>query len=95
MRFLRELWALSAHDLDVSRVMQGLYQRWVDLTTRNLMQMNPELGRPRAQRRALLIISLVDGLSLFHGATGLDHPAVSGIERELKDLVLALARRTD
>jgi len=94
-RFLRELWALSAHDLDVAAAMQGLYQRWVDLTTRNLLQMNPALGRPRAQRRALLIISLVDGLSLFHGATGLDHPAVTGIDRELKELVLAMARTSD
>jgi AcrR family transcriptional regulator len=95
MRFLRELWALSAHDLEVAAVMQGLYQRWVDLTTRNLLQMNPALGRPRAQRRALLIISLVDGLSLFHGATGLDHPAVTGIDRELKELVFALVRADD
>jgi hypothetical protein len=38
------------------------------------------------------MISLVDGLSLFHGATGLDHPAVAGIDRELRDLVLAMTR---
>jgi hypothetical protein len=53
---------------------------------------NPELDRGRAQRRALLIVSLVDGLSLFRGATELDHPAVRGIEAELRDLVRALAR---
>jgi AcrR family transcriptional regulator len=92
MRFLRELWALSAHDADVARVMQGFYQRWVDLTARNILGINPDLGRARAQRRALLMISLVDGLSLFHGATGLDHPSVTGIDRELRDLVLAMTR---
>jgi AcrR family transcriptional regulator len=94
MRFLRELWALSAHDPDVDAVMQGLYRRWVDLTASNLMLINPALGKSRAQRRALLIISLIDGLSLFHGATALDHPAVHGIEREVSELVLAMAQGT-
>jgi AcrR family transcriptional regulator len=91
-RFQRELWALAAHDPAMARVMNGLYRRWVDLTARNLLQLNPALDRARAQRRALLLISLVDGLSLFHGATALDHPAVRGIEEEIRELVRALVR---
>jgi hypothetical protein len=59
------------------------------------MRINPSLDRGRAQRRALLILSLVDGISLFRGITALDHPAVRGIERELRDLVRALARGDD
>jgi AcrR family transcriptional regulator len=91
-RFLRELWALAAHDRDVAELMNQFYRRFVDLTARNLLLINPELDRGRAQRRALLIVSLVDGLSLFRGATELDHPAVRGIEAELRDLVRARAR---
>ena len=91
-RFLRELWALAAHDPDVAAVMNQFYRRWVDLTARNLILINPALDRSRAQRRALLIVSAVDGLSLFRGVTELDHPAVRGIERELRDLVRRLAR---
>jgi AcrR family transcriptional regulator len=94
-RFQRELWALAAHDAAVAGVMNGLYRRWVELTARNLRQINPALERSRAQRRALLIISLVDGLSLFHGAAGLDHPAVRGIEHDVRTLVRALVRMDD
>jgi AcrR family transcriptional regulator len=90
--FVRELWALAAHDPAVAGVMNGFYRRWIDLTTKNLLEITPALGLRRAQRRALLIISLVDGLSLFHGAAGLDHPAVAGIERDVREVVLALAR---
>jgi AcrR family transcriptional regulator len=91
-RFLRELWALAAHDPEVADVMNQFYRRWVDLTARNLVLINPALDRGRAQRRALLIVSLVDGLSLFRGITALDHPSVRGIEHELRDLVRSLAR---
>jgi AcrR family transcriptional regulator len=91
-RFLRELWALAAHDPEVAQVMNQFYRRWVDLTARNLVLINPALDRGRAQRRALLIVSLVDGLSLFRGVTELDHPSVRGIEHELRDLVRRLAR---
>jgi len=91
-RFLRELWALAAHDTDVAAAMNQFYRRWVDLTARNLLLINPALDRGRAQRRALLIVSVVDGLSLFRGVTELDHPSLRGIEHELRDLVRALAR---
>lgn len=91
-RFLRELWALATHDTDVAAAMNQFYRRWVDLTARNLLLINPALDRSRAQRRALLIVSVVDGLSLFRGVTELDHPGVRGIEHELRDLVRALAR---
>ncbi len=89
--FLRELWALSAHDPEVAAVMNTFYRRWIDLAAANLLQVNPALGLRRAQRRALLVVSLVDGLSLFRGAAGLDHPAVKGIESEVRAAVLALA----
>jgi hypothetical protein len=72
--------------------MNQFYRRWVDLTARNLVLINPAIDRGRAQRRALLIVSLVDGLSLFRGVTELDHPSVRGIEHELRDLVRRLAR---
>jgi AcrR family transcriptional regulator len=91
-RFLRDLWALSAHDPDVAEVMNTFYREWIDLVARTLLAINPKLGRGRARRRALLIISVVDGLSLFHGAVGVDHPALAGIEGEARRLVLGLAQ---
>jgi len=89
--FLRELWAMAAHDPDVADAMNAFYRRWVDLTAANLLEISPELGLRRAQRRALVIVSLVDGLSLFHGAAGLDHPATRGIEAEVRAVVMSLA----
>jgi AcrR family transcriptional regulator len=89
--FLRELWALAAHDQEVAAVMNTFYRRWIDLAAANLLLVNPALGLRRAQRRALLVVSLVDGLSLFRGEAGVDHPAVKGIESEVRAAVLALA----
>lgn len=89
--FLRELWALSAHDPDVADVMNRFYERWVDAATESILKVNPEMDLRKAQRRALIIISMVDGLSLFHGAAGINHPAVRGIEKEVREVVLALA----
>lgn len=60
--------------------------------TRSLLALNPKLGQRKAQRRALVVLSLIDGLSLFHGAVGLQHPAVDGIEKEVREIVLQLAR---
>ncbi len=93
--FLRELWALSAHDPEVAEVMNGFYRRWIDFAAANLLAVNPSLGLRRAQRRALLVVSLVDGLSLFRGEAGVDHPSVKGIESEVRAVVLALAEREE
>jgi AcrR family transcriptional regulator len=93
--FLRELWALSAHDPEVAAVMSRFYQRWIEIVARNILATTPELGRKRAEQRALLVISLVDGLSLFHGAAGVEHRALDGIERELRSAVRALVTQTD
>jgi AcrR family transcriptional regulator len=88
--FLRELWAMAAHDPAVADVMRGFYQHWVDVVTEKVQQINPDLGLRKAQRRALLIVAMMDGLSLFQGASDLDHPAVSGIEREVREVVLSM-----
>ena len=91
-RFQRELWALAAHDPEVATVMNQFYGRWVDLTARSLILINPAIDRHRAQRHALLIVSLVDGLSLIRGASGFDHPSVRGIEHDVRALVRRLTR---
>lgn len=93
--FLRELWALSAHDPEVAAVMSSFYRRWIEIVARNVLATTPALGRHRAEQRALLVISLVDGLSLFHGAAGVDHRARDGIERELRSAIRALVTQID
>jgi hypothetical protein len=55
--FLREMWALAAHDAEVAAVMNTFYKRWIDLAAANLLEVNPALGLRRAQRRALLVVS--------------------------------------
>jgi AcrR family transcriptional regulator len=93
--FLRELWAMASHDPAVADVMRAFYQHWVDLVTSNVLAVNPQLDPRKAQRRALLIVALVDGLSLFHGASALDHPALVGIEREVREVVMLLVDGAD
>lgn len=89
--FLRELWALATHDPAIAQVMQEFYHQWIDRIAGQLQRINPRLSLPEAERRALLIISLVDGLSLFHGGVGLRHRANEGIETDVVQWVLKLA----
>ena len=88
--FLRELWALAAHDQEIANVMNRFYQQWIDQITQTIRQLNPAMSLRKAQKRALLVISMVDGLSLFHGAHGVDHVAVQGIEREIREVLLEM-----
>ena len=88
--FFVELWAMATHDVEAAGVMHEFYQRWINLTTDMLKEANPRLGLKRARRRALLIISMVDGLSLFRRGIEPAYPGLQGIEKELRDQVLRM-----
>ena len=87
----RELWALAAHDPGVDAAMRDLYARYWRTLVALLLATNPRLGRPRAERRAALIVALVEGLALFRERRpphGLPLPA---LEKEIDALVEHLA----
>jgi AcrR family transcriptional regulator len=90
-RFLWELWALAAHDPAVAAAMQAFYRAYWRAVVTTLIATEPALGRPRAERRAALIVALLEGLSLFRTRDERRDLPLPLLERELRSLVRSLA----
>ncbi len=89
-RFFFELWALAARDPAVAEAMQGFYRASWRTLVDAFLGTEPALGRPRAERRAALLIAMLEGLSLFRSRTTRELP-LPALERELRSLVRRLA----
>ncbi len=90
-RLFKELWALAAHDKDAAIVMDRFYAQWCEMATALVLELNPKLSRLKAERRAILIIGLVDGHALFSGAGSTPTPALRGIGKEMREAALMIA----
>jgi len=86
-KFFRELWALAAHDPAVDAAMRGFYGGFWRRVVALVLDANPRLGRPRAERRAALLIALLEGLLLFRSPRPPGALPIPGIEKELHALV--------
>ncbi len=90
-RFFWELWALAARDATVADAMQSFYRTsWRQLVG-TLLATTPALGRPRAERRAALLIALLEGLTLFRSRDASRALPLPFLERELRELARKLA----
>ncbi len=90
-RFFWELWALAARDSEVAEAMRTFYRGYWRNLVAALLATAPALGRPRAERRAALLVAMLEGLTLFR-ARGEDHALpLPFLERELRSLVRTLA----
>lgn len=93
-RFFWELWALAARDPAVAEAMRLFYRGyWLNLVTA-LLAAKPALGRPRAERRAALMVAMLEGLTLFRSRTDQGLP-LPFLERELRELARKLATDPD
>jgi hypothetical protein len=52
-----------------------------------VLEVNPHLGRPRAERRAALVIAMLEGLTLFRSRRPPYELPLPALERELRALV--------
>jgi len=86
-RFFFELWALAAHDHSVAEAMRDFYARYWRRVVAMILDVNPALGRPRAERRAALLIAMLEGLQLFRSRTPPHELPLPALERELRQLV--------
>ncbi|MEB2283199.1 MAG: hypothetical protein B6D46_05510 [Polyangiaceae bacterium UTPRO1] len=93
-RFFWELWALAARDTEIADAMQGFYRSYWRRLVGDLLATAPALGRPRAERRAALLIALLEGLTLFRGRGASRELPLPFLERELRELVRGLATET-
>ncbi len=86
-RFFFELWALAAHDHSVAEAMREFYTRYWRRVVALILEVNPALGRPRAERRAALLIATLEGLTLFRSRRPPHELPLPALERELRGLV--------
>lgn len=89
-RFFWELWALAARDPAVADAMQAFYRAYWRNLVAALLDVAPALGRPRAERRAALLIAMLEGLTLFRSRTATRELPLPFLERELRSLVRTL-----
>lgn len=94
-RFFLELWALAARDPAVAAAMQAHYRAHWRRLVGALLDTTPALGRPRAERRAALLVALLEGLGLFRSRTGERDLPLPFLERELRNIVRKLAADLD
>ena len=90
-RFFWELWALAARDPAVASAMQSFYRGYWKTVVAALLDVEPGLGRPRAERRAALLIAMLEGLSLFRLRTATRELPLPFLERELRGVARKLA----
>lgn len=90
-RFFWELWALAARDPEVAAAMQEFYRGYWRNLVAAFLAAGPGLGRPRAERRAALVVAMLEGLSLFRSRTADRALPLPFLERELRTLVRKLA----
>ena len=85
-----ELWALAAHEPDVAQIMDTFYQIYLDKVSHLIQNINPELTPQKATKISTLIISMIEGLSLFRGYNKPERPHLQGIEDELQSAIIKL-----
>ena len=85
-----ELWALSARDEKVGQTMADFYKTYCNTLREMLQDLNPELPPRKVGRIAVLVISMIEGLSLMRGFGKQRHTHLQGIEKELREAILRL-----
>lgn len=85
-----ELWALSARNCEVAGVMHHFYRAYIDILTEMLQDLKPEVPVRNTKQIAVLIVSMIEGLSLMRGFGKEDDSFLEGIEEVMQRSVLHL-----
>lgn len=67
-RLFWELWALSAREADIAGTHNSFYSAYRDAIEQCIKALNPSLKPAARRRRAIIIMSLLEGVSLFRGS---------------------------
>lgn len=87
-RLFWELWALSARNRDIAKIMGEFYERYSAAVETLIARASPESLPARRRRRAILITAMIEGLSLFRG----DGRSPAGGDAALRREALSCAR---
>jgi len=81
-----ELRALAIRDAAIGDLMRGYTTRYWRAIVESLVAANPGIRRAQAERRAALLVSLLEGLMQFRSAERPAELPLLGLERELGEL---------
>ncbi len=86
-----ELWALAARDPDIDDVFKSYYAHYQNSIEQMLALRNPGLSTSVKKRRAIIVMSLFEGLSLFRGVEGRMDMPQRQFDKEIMKTVLQIA----
>jgi AcrR family transcriptional regulator len=85
-----ELWALSARDDKINQTMDEFYKNYTSTLCEMMSALNPEIPARKMNRIAILVVSMIEGLSLMRGFGKQRHSDLRGIEKELRETLLRM-----
>ena len=86
-----ELWALACHDDYANRLLDRLYLHYRGYISRLIASLRPRLARSEVESRAVQIVALIEGLTLFIGRNKPRHQALGGVVRDASASILNVA----
>ena len=90
-RFFPELWALSTRDPDAADAMEELYALYRSIMDKLIRVLNPTLPEQSVARRAVAIIAMIEGMTLFIGPHNMSRPVeMQNIEEEVVSAALQI-----
>ncbi len=91
-RLFWELWALSARDAAVAQTLSRFYAAYRDAIEQCVQRLLPTLNPAARRRRAIMIMSLLEGLSLFRGHGRGGSGIGPALDRDVQAAVAVIAR---
>ena len=85
--FFTGLWGLAVHDNDAKELLNELYERDLDHFRENIARANSRLSSQTCHSRAVLLLSQIEGLTLFVSPGKSSAPMYNELEKELIRIV--------
>jgi AcrR family transcriptional regulator len=86
-----ELWALACHDAYANRLLDRLYLHYRRYVARLITHLRPGLPERDVESRAVQIVALIEGLTLFIGRNKPRHEELGDVIRDASASVLGIA----
>jgi AcrR family transcriptional regulator len=88
-----ELWALACHDPHANVMLDDLFTYYRNYIAGLIRNMRPKLSEHRVEQRAVQIVALLEGLTLFIDRSKPRHVALRGLTRDARANMLLLATK--
>jgi AcrR family transcriptional regulator len=86
-----ELWALACHDRHANRLLATLYAHYRAYISRLIRNMRPSMASDLVELRAVQIVALIEGLTLFIGRNKPRLAAARGVAKDARANILRMA----